>query len=299
MSGILALIFWSSTVAFARSLSDSIGIINAAALIFTLSGLIGCLWLLITGELKSIIKLSRLYLFVCGGLFVTYMLCLYLAIGTAATELQAIEAGIINYLWPGLTLAFCVPLLGYRATWALVPATVIGFAGAALAAAGGAGLSWQGFVINMQAHPVPYALALSAAVSWALYSSLTRRLAAGVSSRTVPVFLLASGLVFMIIRPFFHEEAQWSIPALLELSYMVLVPTLLAYSLWDIAMRRGNMILIAAVSYLTPVLSTAISCVYLGVLPHWSLWAGCVLVTAGAVLSRISVREVPGKNLVT
>ena len=66
--------------------------------------------------------------------------------------------------------------------------------------------------------------------------------------------------------------------------------TALGYLFWDIAMRKGNQMLVAACSYLTPFFSTVVSSIYLRVVPTVSLWLGCALIIAGSVLSWRSVR---------
>jgi drug/metabolite transporter (DMT)-like permease len=65
--------------------------------------------------------------------------------------------------------------------------------------------------------------------------------------------------------------------------------TALAYVLWDRSMRKGNLPLVVACSYLTPFLSTLVSCAYLGVLPGAQLWGGCALIVVGSLLSWRSV----------
>jgi len=55
-------------------------------------------------------------------------------------------------------------------------------------------------------------------------------------------------------------------------------------------MRKGNQMLVAACSYLTPFLSTVVSTLYLHVAPAVRLWLGCALIIAGSVLSWRSVR---------
>ena len=292
--GILALVMWSTTVAFSRSLATALGTMTAPALIYGLSGTAGVGWLLATGRWRQTVRLPRAYLFGCGALFVFYTVSLYLALGLAVTDRQAVEVGIINYLWPGLTLVFAVPILGRKARWTLWPGIVVAFAGVALAGAGGTGLSWSGFVENLHARGVPYLLALAAGVSWPLYSNLARKWAGDAPSHAVPCFLLASGCVFLLLRPFFQEETHWTSRTGWELAYMALVPSLLAYSFWDVAMRKGRLVLVAALSYATPLLSTWIACLYLRVPAGWSLWAGCGLVVAGALVCKLSISDEEG-----
>ena len=65
--------------------------------------------------------------------------------------------------------------------------------------------------------------------------------------------------------------------------------TAIAYGAWEHAMRRGNLVFITACSYFTPLLSTLVSCLRLGVVPGARLWVGCGLLVAGSLLSWRSV----------
>jgi len=294
--GIVAILLWSTTIAVSRSLVEEAGTLTAASATYLLSGAIGCAWLAARGRLRRAGSLPRLYLFGCGGLFVLYMVSLYAAIGLAADRSQVIGVGIVNYLWPGLTLVLSVPLLGKRAGPLLVPGAVIAFAGAALAGAQAGGSSWSAPAAGGARGLLPYAFALVAAVTWALYSNLSRRWAGEGEGGAVPLFLLASGLVLGLLRLLCPEETTWTPRALAELGYMALFSALLAYAFWDLAMRKGNIILVAALSYFTPLLSTLVSCIYLKVTPGPALWIACALVVAGAVLCRISVTDPPAAS---
>jgi drug/metabolite transporter (DMT)-like permease len=67
--------------------------------------------------------------------------------------------------------------------------------------------------------------------------------------------------------------------------------TALAYVLWDVAMRKGNLLLVVACSYFTPLLSTLVSCVYLKVSPSPKLWIGCLLLVSGSLITWRSVSD--------
>jgi len=292
VQGILALLFWGSTIAFSRSLAEELGTLTAASYIFLLAGGLSCTYLIISRGFQGIIRAPRAYLFGCGALFIVYMTSLYMAIGTASNRLQVLEVGLVNYLWPSMTLVMAVPILGRKARVTLIPGCLLGFAGVLLASAQ-SGESWRAFVGNLGINWSPYMLASVAAVCWALYSNLTRRWAREVESGAVPLFLLASGLVLAALRLFFPERTQWTSQSMLELAYMALFPTILAYAFWDTAMRRGNMILVASLAYLTPLLSIIIGSVYLGVGAGWYLLLGCLLVIVGSFTCKLSVEETP------
>ena len=203
------------------------------------------------------------YLLVCGGLFITYIVTVQTGIGFARDRQQAIEVILLNYLWPGLTMALSVPLQGRRARWWLVPGVLLGLVGAALGVASGRGVSGWQMLENLRVAPMPYVLGTAAAVSWALYSNLSRRLAGEGKASGVPVFLLASGVAMGLMHLFSAEQMHWGRQVQWELLYSALLPGLLAYTFWEVAMRRGQMGLVVAVSYLTPLLATVVTCYYL------------------------------------
>ncbi len=289
--GFLAILFWSSSIAFTRSLAEQLGPATAAAAIFLLSGTIGCSYLVLRGwRPRSLLALPRRYLIACGAMFVCCGVSLYLATGLAANRQQVLVVGVINYLWPGLTLVLSLPILGRRARLTLLPGALVALAGVVLAMAPPGSFSWQSFVADAREAAGPYALAFVAALSWALYSNFARKYAGGSEGGAVPVFLLATGLALAALRPAFTEHSHWQLQSLLELLFIAIVPLLLAYAFWDVAMRKGRMILVVSFSYLIPLLSTLVSCLYLRVLPGANLWIACVLVIGGALVCRYSVQ---------
>jgi drug/metabolite transporter (DMT)-like permease len=292
VQGILALLFWSSTIAFSRSLAEKLGTLTAASYIFLLAGGLSCTYIVVSRRLQAILHASRAYLFGCGALFVVYMASLYLAIGTASNRLQVLEVGLVNYLWPSLTLVMAAPILGRKTRVTLIPGCLLASGGVLLASAQ-SGTSWDAFVGNLANNWSPYMLAFVAAVCWALYSNLTRRWGREAESGAVSLFLLTSGLVLLGLLALFPERTKWTNQSILELAYMAIFPTILAYAFWDTAMRRGNVILVASLSYLTPLLSIVVGSIYLGITVGRYLWAGCLLVIAGSLVCKLSVEETP------
>jgi drug/metabolite transporter (DMT)-like permease len=212
-----------------------------------------------------------------------------LAVGLSFSREQVIEVSIINYLWPGLTLIFSLPILHKKGKISLIPGIVIAFAGFYLATVQSGMFSWEVFKGNFQVSYLPYLLAFMAAITWGLYSNLVRRWAGHTEGGAVPLFLLVTGLVLTIIRLIFPEESYWTPRVIVELLYMSVFPTFLAYTLWDKAMRKGNIILVASLSYFTPLLSIVISSLYLGVVIKPTLWIACGLVIVGAVICKFSI----------
>jgi drug/metabolite transporter (DMT)-like permease len=76
----------------------------------------------------------------------------------------------------------------------------------------------------------------------------------------------------------------------MEMTFMA-GATLIAYALWDIAMRRGEVVLVAAASYFTPLFSMLISFTYLNVTPSPNVWLGCLCIIAGSLVSWAAVSD--------
>jgi len=287
--GFCAILLWSTTVALARSISEQIGPLTAGASVYLTGGIIlSCDLIYRERSIKRLIKLPRAYLFGCGALFLIYTTTLFLALGLALNRQQTLEIGLVNYLWPTLTILFSLFILSKRASFLLIPGTLVAFFGIVLVLTQGTSISWDSFSSNVLSNPVAYGLGLIAAVSWGLYSNLTRRWAGSNNVGAVPLFVMVTGLTLLLFCLLHPEEGAWNIRTVAEVTLLGLA-TALAYVFWDIAMRKGDIVLVASCSYFTPFLSTVVSCIYLQVMPGISLWVGCILIIAGSFLSWRSI----------
>jgi len=290
--GILAIVFWSTTIAFGRRLAEEVGIWTATSIAFTAGGVVSCLfWSVRYGTPRALFRHRLAYLLGSGGLFVLYIICLYGAIGLAVNRRQVLEVGVLNYLWPASVLVLSVPILGFKPRRALWVGILLAVAGAVLALAQQGELSLASWRHNLAAAPVPYVLAACGALAWGLYSNLSRRFGPAEGVGAQPLFVLASAVMLLLLRSVAHENPRWSLEAFLLLAYNSIFPVTLAYAFWDYAMRTGKIVLLASLSYLIPILSTAISAFFLRLRPGITLWAACALVIVGALICRLSLRE--------
>ncbi len=277
-------------IAFGRSVTEQLGPITTAAAVYLIGGTLGVTYLAARGRLlRTFSSFSRAYLLGCGGLFVANNLSMYLAIGLAADRSQVLEVGLINYLWPVLTLLASVAVLRLRVSLLVVPGVILATTGIFLTVTQNQPIAWDSFAANVVANRTAYIAALAAAVTWALYSALSRKHAAGGDGEAVPVFMLATGVILGMVRLVYPEESHVSADSLVELLYLSLGPNL-AYLFWEYAMRKGDLVLVVSASYFTPFLSTLVSCAYLSVAAGPKLWAGCALIVAGAIVCRKSVK---------
>ena len=287
--GFVAILLWSTSVAVVRNLSEQLGPVTAAAAVYGVSGIAALVSLLRRRQRRQqILRLPARYLLGCGALFVGYMLLLFLAIGWAENRQQVLEVGLLNYLWPTLTLLLSLVLLENKASWILFPGTLLALGGVFLVVTNGSAVSWQLLFRSLMSNPGAYSLAFAAAVSWAMYSTLTRKWAGGREEGAVVLFLPIAAIVLLVICCFLDEPRQWSRRTLAEALFLG-IATYGAYTMWDNAMRRGNIVMVAAASYLTPFFSTVVCCLYLAVVPGARLWVGCGILVLGSILSWQSV----------
>ncbi len=210
-----------------------------------------------------------------AGLF-GYHACYFAALSLA----PPVEATLVNYLWPLLIVLFAGLLPGERLRWFHLAGAALGLVGCILIVAPALEAS-----ASAGSNPlVGYAFAAAAAVLWAGYSVLSRRLA-DVPSDAVAGFCagtaaLAWACHFLFEPAFAGDAAAWAIMAAMGLG-----PVGLAFYLWDVGMKRGDIKALGAASYLTPLLSTGLLLLAGRGSPSLTLALAAALIVGGAVLA--------------
>lgn len=284
LTGLLAIVLWSTSVGLIRSLTEALGPIGGAAMIYSTS----TLCLLAFYGLPRIKTLPRIYLFAGGAMFVCYEIFLSLSIGLADSRMQAIEIGMINYLWPSLTILFSLFINQQKSRFLLWPGLALALGGIVWIMKGESDWTPELLWNNVLANPLAYSLAFSAALTWALYCNITKRYGQGKSG--VSLFFLITALILWTQYSFSGESAiSLTLPSSLQLLFMG-VSTALAYSAWNAGIQHGNLTLLATASYFTPVLSTLLAALWLNITPAMSFWQGVAMVTAGSLLCWYATR---------
>lgn len=206
------------------------------------------------------------------GLFV-YHFCLFLALRWA----PAVEANLLNYLWPLLLVLLSpVVLPGHRLEGRHIAAGLLGFAGAGLLVTGGA-------VSVARSGLAGYGLAVLAALIWSTYSLLTRRVAP-FPSAAVGLFGVVSGAIALGAHAALEPSYTFREGELGPLVLLGLGPMGGAFVLWDAALKRGDPRIIGSLAYLTPLLSTSLLVLVGGRRMSAGAGAGMALIVVAAVV---------------
>ena len=271
--GFAAVILWSM-LALLTVGSAPVPPLMLNAICFGIGGLVGLVWLALSGEIGSLRRVPlKVYIIGTAGLF-GYHFFYFSALRMA----PAAEAGLIAYLWPLLIVLMSALLPGETLKRGHILGGLLGFAGAATILLGGRAGSVDGAMAG-------YALALVCAFTWSGYSILSRSFGA-VPTGSVAVFCIATAVLSALAHLRF-ETALWPENTLGWLSVigLGLGPVGLAFYVWDIGVKKGDIQLLGVASYAAPVLSTLILVLAGVAAPSWSLLAAAILITAGAALA--------------
>jgi drug/metabolite transporter (DMT)-like permease len=196
----------------------------------------------------------------------------------------AVEANLINYLWPLLMVVLAPVLLkNMRLRPVHLGAALLGFGGAALAILGTSGNAAGAPATGGVGAVSGYLAALAAAFMWSSYSLLTQRVAA-FPTAAIGLFALVSGVLSLLCHWALEAPTPLSSKDMLLLALMGLGPLGGAFFLWDKALKLGDARQIGILSYLTPLGSTALLIVVTGRQWSWSIALAAGMIMAAAVL---------------
>ena len=240
-SGAAAILLWSLLALLSRA-AASIPPFQLAAMSFAVSGGLGLAWLVLRGNLGVLRQRPLVWLHGAGGLF-GYHALFFAALARA----PAAEATLINYTWPLLIVLLSAPVLGLRLTPRHLLGVATGLAGSLLLLAQGTSFSAEAIS--------GYLFAAGAALTWAAYSVLARRLHT-VPSSAVLGFCAASFLLASMAHLAFETTVIPTASAAVAVLLLGLGPVDIAFVLWDTGMKHGDPRLLGILAYATPVLST-------------------------------------------
>lgn len=270
--GFCAVLLWALLALF-TALTGQVPPLQLLAMCFAIGGGAGFLLGVRRSAWRHWRQAPIVWVIGVGGLF-GYHLLYVLALRAA----DPVSASLIAYLWPLLIVLGAARVAGQPLRWFHLCGAVLGACGAALIVTGGQGVSLQAD------QAAGYAIAFAAAFVWAGYSLLARRFAE-VSTDTITGFCLATAVLSAVAHVLLEDSVQPSLSEGLAILGLGLGPVGLAFFLWDIGMKRGDVAVLGAASYAAPLLSTIVLIV--AGLAEASLVVGlaCLLITGGAALA--------------
>ena len=272
--GLTAILMWS-LLAVLTVATGKIPAFQLAAMTFGIGAMVGLLTWIGRPEAKLALRQRPVAWIVgVGGLF-GYHALYFLALRFAPPA----EAGLLNYLWPLLIVLFSSLLPGERLASHHIVGAVLGLAGTALLFAHN-GIS--GFAPGQ----LPGLLAaFVAAFVWAGYSVMSRKLKS-VPTDAVAGFCLVTAILAVLVHVLL-ERTVWPDTPLQWLAVIALGigPVGAAFYAWDVGMKRGDIRVLGAASYATPLLSTSFLILAGFAEPSANIAVAAVLIAGGGLIA--------------
>jgi drug/metabolite transporter (DMT)-like permease len=282
--GLTAILMWSLLAALTVA-TGKIPAFQLAAMTFAIGALVGALtWIGRPEAISALRQPPVAWAVGVGGLF-GYHALYFLALRFAPPA----EAGLLNYLWPLLIVLFSSLLPGERLAPHHIIGALLGLAGTVLLFAANRG---SGFAPGQLPGLIA---AFVAAFVWATYSVLSRRFKS-VPTDAVAGFCLVTALLATIVHALVEvtvwpdSAGQW-----LAIVALGIGPVGAAFYAWDIGMKRGDIRVLGAASYATPLLSTMFLMLAGFAEPSVNIAIAAVLIAGGGL---IAARDMIGKRIV-
>lgn len=272
--GITAIVMWSLLAALTVA-TGRIPPFQLLAMTFAIGACIGPItWLRRPAAMQALRQPVLVWLVGVSGLF-GYHALYFLALRLAPPA----EAGLLNYLWPLLIVLLSSLLPGERLAAHHIIGAILGFAGTVLLFAGNSGSQFN------PAYIPGFIAAFVAAFVWAGYSVMSRKLAS-VPTDAVAGFCLATALLAAAFH-FSLETTVWpeTFTQWLAIAALGVGPVGIAFFAWDIGMKRGDIRVLGAASYATPLLSTAFLIIAGFAKPTATLAVAAALIAGGGLIA--------------
>lgn len=283
--GLCAPLLFAMSVGLVRRVTETMGLTAGIAL---MSGT-AALFLFKLFGFPDLRCFSRSYLVFGIGSAVLCEISFATSLGLSNGGQQTIEVGMINYLWPCLTVLSSVYFNNKKAKWWLWIGVLVSLIGICIVLSGDRGFSPSEIVVHMRDNPLSYFLALVSAISWTVYCTLTSKSNHG---QNPTVLIFSTNASFFAIAYFlgFGPRISWNISAFADV-FLTSAIMGAAYALWTRGAMKGNLTVLGIASYFTPVLSCVFASIWLHAPLSMSFYQGVLLVVLGSLLCWLSTRQ--------
>ncbi|RFC67739.1 MULTISPECIES: DMT family transporter [Mesorhizobium] len=285
--GFTAVAMWA-LLALLTDASGDVPPFLLSAMTFTIGTLVGVVARFFSPPTEKVSIPPVVWLIGIGGLFGYHFFYF-----TALRNAPAVEASLIAYLWPLFIVVGSALMPGERLRWYHVAGALLGLCGTILIITKGGGLSFD------PQYSFGYAMAFVCAFLWSGYSLLSRRFPS-VPTSIVTWFCAATAILSLICHFALEQTVlpanptQW-----LAVLGLGLMPVGAAFYAWDHGVKRGNIQVLGAASYASPLLSTLVLIVAGFAEPTPRILVACLLITSGAVLAAKSLLFGEDKKAIT
>ncbi len=284
--GLAATLIWSSAVFAFHKVSVAFGPFMGGCLEFAIDGAVLFLITGSQGKLKEIFQHSKKTYLFAGGAWLINLSLFSFAVGFSSSSSELVIVGLINYLWPIITLLCSVIILKKSWNWGFPISIVVSVVGIILCKS-------YGFVDLKEAPPlfsINYLIILFAAISWGLYSVFIKKYSDPSKATPVPLFMFATSFVHLLLFIAFGKPINPVLGDYVFIGFWSIFCAL-AYISWDIGMRYGNMVTVSSSAMLIPLLSTIVTLLGTGVGFDFIILISALLVVSGSYLASKSVIE--------
>lgn len=192
----------------------------------------------------------------------------------------AVDAAILAALAPVFMVILAFLILKEKITRRQFLGIIIAFTGSILVATGG---SFQDLDLN-STRILGDALILLTGLFWGFYNISLKKLLVKYPSTTVLTYSTISGTLFLFPLVFLETPLNLSsvnITGWLNIAYLGLGASALAYFLWNRALTRVSTVTAGAYIYLVPVIAAIIAAIFLQEIPGFYTVIGGVLALVG------------------
>jgi drug/metabolite transporter (DMT)-like permease len=273
--GFTAVLMWAFLALFSTA-AKAIPPFQLAAMSFFIGGALGAMTWPFRPRSIAVLRQQDWRLWALG---IASLFGYHFVYFTAIRNAPPVEVSLIAYLWPLFLVVFSAFLPGEKLRPHHVVGVVLGLIGAVVVITRG-----QGFTLG-DGLKLGHILALPCALIWSGYSILARRFGT-VPTDVVAGFCLAAAVLSLVSHLAFettvlpHDGLQW-----LSVAGLGLFPLGLAFYTWDYGLKHGDIMVLGALSYAAPLLSTLVLIGFGFAQFDWSIALACALITGGAVIA--------------
>lgn len=295
VSGACAVLIWGSALPIVKVVEEQIGLLAFMGFTYTAMVTFG-----VGHHLLSRRALPAAAIFRSPGFYARWLFFVLheglLAVGIFLVQKQHMPFVIlINYLWP-TAIILCSAAIGVvtiHRWWAFILGSCVVILSMLYEIMGTAGVNSNMF--SSKADCFAYLVVFVGAISWGMYSALSRRDGDATGGAAVlPIFQAMLGLALPF--SFLPGMATWTrlspSAALLLLTYCFLL--FVAYIAWDTGMRKGSVVVLSLLADLIPWLSLVSASLMLHVtIGHEAVLSAVVLVAGAMIVRYGTLQKIP------